>query len=45
VAQVPTRLGFISVLPGDTLNFQAWFRDFTGTGTSNFTTGLSIEFQ
>ncbi len=45
LAQTPTPLGFVSVAPGETWNYQAWFRNFTSTGTSNFTTGLSIEFQ
>ncbi|MEO2164093.1 MAG: VCBS repeat-containing protein [bacterium] len=33
-----------SVLPGDTWNFAAWFRDKNPTNTSNFTDGLSILF-
>ncbi len=32
------------VLPGDTWNFVAWFRDKNPTNTSNFTDGLSILF-
>lgn len=31
-----------SVMPGDTWNFQVWYRD---SGGSNFTNGLSITFQ
>ncbi len=34
-----------SVLPGETWNFQAWFRDANPTNTSNFTDGLEILFQ
>ncbi len=33
-----------SVLPGDTWNYVAWFRDKNPTNTSNFTDGLSILF-
>ena len=45
LTQVPQPLGFVSVLPGDTWNFQAWYRDVTSAGDSNFTTGLTIAFQ
>ena len=34
-----------AVQPGETWNFQAWFRDKTPTTPSNFTGGLSITFQ
>jgi len=33
------------VLPGDTWNFQAWFRDKNPTPTSNFTDGLEVTFH
>ena len=33
-----------TVQPGDTWNFQAWFRDKNPMPTSNFTDGLSITF-
>ena len=33
------------VLPGETWNFQAWFRDVNPMTTSNFTQGYSILFQ
>ena len=33
-----------AVLPGDTWNFQAWFRDNNPGLTSNFTDGVSITF-
>ena len=33
------------VMPGETWNFQAWFRDNNPTTTSNFTDGYSILFQ
>ena len=35
----------VPVLPGETWNWQAWFRDVNPTQTSNFTDGLSITFQ
>ena len=43
LTQVPQLGGFISVLPGDTWNFQAWHRDTVGLG-SNFTNGVEVEF-
>ena len=46
LTQVPQPLGFVSIAPGETWNFQAWYRDSTPSGpTSNFTDGLSIAFQ
>ena len=42
---IPQPLGFITVQPGDTWNFQAWHRDSAaGVSTSNFTDGYSITF-
>ncbi|MCP3915366.1 MAG: LamG domain-containing protein [bacterium] len=35
----------IAVTPGETWNFQCWFRDNNPNLTSNFTDGLSIGFQ
>jgi hypothetical protein len=34
-----------AVLPGETWNFQCWYRDLHPGPTSNFTDGLSIAFQ
>jgi len=34
-----------SVLPGETWNFQAWYRDKHPTVTSNFTDGISVLFH
>ena len=46
LTNVPQPTGSVSVIPGETWNFQAWFRDSTGTGaTSNFTDGLQLDFQ
>ena len=33
------------VQPGETFNFQTWFRDKNPTTTSNFTDGVSVLFQ
>jgi hypothetical protein len=30
---------------GETLNFQAWFRDFVIFNTSNFTDGVAVTIQ
>ncbi len=46
LTQTPTPMGLVAVMPGDTWNFQAWHRDFVGGSvTSNFTDGLSVDFQ
>ncbi|QDV10059.1 hypothetical protein Poly30_56210 [Planctomycetes bacterium Poly30] len=42
---IPTPTGFRSVLAGETWYFQAWFRDFTGFGFSNFTDAVEIAFH
>ena len=45
LALVPQPTGFVSVIAGDTWNFQAWHRDAVGgTPTSNFTNGLQVDF-
>ncbi len=45
LANIPPSTGSGSVTPGDTWNFQAWFRDTSGgLATSNFTDGLRIDF-
>ena len=45
LTMVPTPTSFVAVQPGDTLNFQAWFRDsFVGVPTSNFTDAVSVTF-
>ena len=41
---IPRGTTTVAVMTGDTLNFQAWFRDPFGFG-SNFTNGLEIVFQ
>ena len=33
-----------TILPGETWNFQAWFRDKNPTQTSNFTHGVAVTF-
>jgi hypothetical protein len=46
LTQHPTPTGFVSVLPNDTWNFQAWHRDAVGgVATSNFTNGVSVLFR
>jgi hypothetical protein len=42
LTQHPTPLGFVAVAPGETWNFQCWYRD-TGS-TSNFTDALQVMF-
>ena len=42
---VPTPMGSAQALPGETWNFQAWYRDANPTVTSNFTDAVSITFQ
>ncbi|MEM8712495.1 MAG: hypothetical protein AAGG01_16195, partial [Planctomycetota bacterium] len=46
LTQTPTPTGLVSVMAGETWNFQGWHRDSVmGMATSNFTDGLSIAFQ
>ena len=42
--QVPQGSAFVSIMPGETWNFQGWHRDPVGVG-SNFTDGLEIMFN
>ncbi|MEZ6014621.1 MAG: hypothetical protein R3F49_05880 [Planctomycetota bacterium] len=45
LTQQPTPTGLVSVVSGDTWNFQCWFRDASmGTATSNFSDGIEISF-
>jgi len=42
---IPTPTGSVSVMPGDTWNFQAWHRDSVGgNAVSNFTSAVSVLF-
>ena len=45
LSSLPTSVGFTAALPGQTWNFQAWYRDANPTATSNFTDAVSITFQ
>ena len=46
LTEIPTPSGTVSVLSGDTWNFQTWTRDtVAGVPTSNLTTGLEIQFN
>lgn len=43
--RLPQAAGFVTVLAGETWNWQAWFRDVgTGGATSNLTNGVSVHF-
>ena len=44
LTMVPEGGSFVTVLVGETWNFQAWYRDTVGLG-SNFTDGVEIGFQ
>jgi hypothetical protein len=41
---IPQPGGSVAIQPGETWNFQAWFRDKNPKRTSNFTDGISILF-
>jgi len=45
LTQLPTPGGPYAVLPGETWNFQVWFRDHNPGPTSNFTDAVSIAFH
>ena len=46
LTQIPTPTGLVAVQPGETWNFQAWYRDaIGGVTTSNFTSAVEIDFQ
>ena len=40
-------LGLVAALPGETWNFQAWYRDITlaGGATSNFSSAIAVQFR
>ena len=43
---LPSPTGFVTAMPGETWNFQAWHRDAVGgSAVSNFTDGLSTTLQ
>jgi hypothetical protein len=45
LTRTPTPAGLVAVAPGESWNFQAWYRDsLGGTSTSNFTQGLAVTF-
>lgn len=41
----PSSPANVSIVAGQTWNFQAWFRDDNPTATSNFTNAVSVTFQ
>ncbi len=47
LTQMPSPTGFVQVAPGDTWNFQCWYRDMsmTGQAVSNFSGGLEIRLR
>jgi uncharacterized membrane protein len=45
LTNMPQPNGPVSVLGGQTWNFQAWYRDANPTVTSNFTDAVSISYQ
>ena len=45
LANVPQPTGLVPVLPGETWNFQAWYRDSNPSTTSNFSNAVSVQFQ
>ncbi len=45
LTDTPTPNGPVTVLAGETWNFQAWFRDKNPGTTSNFTNGVSVAFN
>ncbi len=43
---IPQPTGFVAAVSGDTWSYQAWYRDsVAGQATSNFTDGLTVDFQ
>jgi hypothetical protein len=42
---MPTPTGFAPALPGETWNFQAWYRDSNPEPTSNFTGAVGVTFR
>jgi hypothetical protein len=46
LAATPQPTGFVSVVAGETWNYQAWHRDSVGgAATSNFTNGVAVDYQ
>ncbi|QDV05228.1 hypothetical protein Poly30_07240 [Planctomycetes bacterium Poly30] len=45
LVNLPQPNGLVSVMPGETWNFQAWYRDANPTSTSNLTDAISVTFQ
>lgn len=45
LSDTPTATGTVSVLAGETWNYQAWYRNAYQGATSNFTSALSVTFR
>ena len=44
LTQTPTPVGPVAVAPGETWNFQCWYRDLNPAATSNFTDAVEVTF-
>ena len=44
LTRMPTPTALVAAAAGETWNFQAWHRDFSGVGASNFTEAVAITF-
>ena len=45
ISNTPTPTGITSIVVGQTYSFQCWYRDLNPGPTSNFTDGVSVQFQ
>lgn len=44
LTNMPTAMGSVALVPGDTRTFQCWYRDANPAATSNFSDGVEIMF-
>jgi len=44
LSALPTPTGLVTAQPGETWNFQAWYRDANPGPTSNFTDAVAVTF-
>jgi hypothetical protein len=44
LTDMPTAMGSVALVPGDTRTFQCWYRDANPAVTSNFSDGIEITF-
>ena len=45
LTSIPTPLGPIQVMAGETWHFQCWYRDVSPSSSSNFSDGLTVRFE